>query len=91
MLISGFLGGTPGLVLGCSCCLKMCALWWFCRFSTSTDVRSCHKRLNIGVFVLLENVRFMVVARSFQSMEGGGGGCQFVENLPFPLVQGMPH
>ena len=43
----------------------------WCRFSASTNVRSCHKRLSIGVFVLLENVRFMVVACPFQFLVGG--------------------
>ena len=95
--ISG--GGAAGLVLGCLCCLKMCVLQqfrahfiffkgrWFCRFSTSTGVRSCHARLSIGVFVLLESVRFMMVSCSFQLL-CKRRGCQFIGDLPFPLVHG---
>ena len=72
------------LVLTCSHCLKMCALWWFradftifqgvwfCCFSTSTDVRFCLTPFSIRMFALPENVRFMVMPCSFHFFQGTG-------------------
>ena len=72
------LRGAPGLVLGCSSSLKMRAVWWFrvhftrsegggCAVcSRSTVVKSWHTWLSIGMFVFLENVRFIVVQWSFR-------------------------
>ena len=45
--------------------------------------------LSIGVFVLLENVRFMAFRAQFNFWEGCG--CQFVEDLLFPVVQATPY
>ena len=45
--------------------------------------------LSIGVSVLLENVRFMVLRAQLNFWKGGG--CQFVEDLLFPVVQATPY
>ena len=74
-------------VIVVSCSFHFFKRRWFCRFATSTNVTSCHTWLSIRVFVLLEIVCFMMVSCSFQVL-CKGGDCQFIGDLPLPLVQG---
>ena len=91
MLISGFLGGAPGLALGFTCSLKMCVLWLFRAHFTFFDGAGFVHFRHLPDLPTLDVVRCGLA--DFLGYAPLDQGCEeFRFNITIaPLVQAAPH